>query len=161
MREEARKEIDHALQLGELRETGEGMRVIERIVRKELLAPLGLNPPNIPIYIAPLGTANFSENAGTSFDPVTNEPLFISVNEHFIRWTSQGDILNIIGTIAHELTHAALPYSEGHSGRFAEVQNALGMIGPPDANIPGLKLREWAQKNIVPELDKLLQHTTL
>jgi hypothetical protein len=67
----------------------------------------------------------------------------------------------VIGTLAHELTHAALPYDAAHGPEFAAIQDDIGMVGPPEANIPGPRFVEWAQKSVLPELDKLMQRSTL
>lgn len=43
---------------------------------------------------------------------------------------TEDDPLNIAGSLAHELAHAALGSGEGHGRKFAALCKGLGMVGP-------------------------------
>ncbi|PZQ21155.1 MAG: transcription elongation protein SprT [Sphingopyxis macrogoltabida] len=57
----------------------------------------------------------------------------------------------IAGTLAHELTHAAVGFQHKHNGPFAKVCLALGLRRPMTATTPGPAFIEWAQ----PFIDQL------
>jgi len=61
------------------------------------------------------------------------------------------DSMLIAGTLAHELTHAAVGFHHKHKGDFAKVVLALGLNRPLTATTPGPKFIEWA----TPFLEKL------
>lgn len=45
--------------------------------------------------------------------------------------------------LAHELTHTAVGFDQGHKGNFAKVALALGMNRPMTATTPGPAFKEW------------------
>ncbi|QMP19191.1 hypothetical protein [Pseudomonas phage Persinger] len=45
--------------------------------------------------------------------------------------------------LAHELTHTAVGFEQGHKGDFARVALALGMNRPMTATTPGPAFKEW------------------
>lgn len=61
------------------------------------------------------------------------------------------DSMDVAGTLAHELTHAAVGFEHKHKGAFATVVLALGLQRPLTATTPGPAFKEWAQ----PFIDKL------
>jgi hypothetical protein len=61
------------------------------------------------------------------------------------------DSMTVAGTLAHELTHAAVGFECGHKGDFKKVALALGLKGPMTATTPGPAFMEWVQ----PYLDQL------
>lgn len=73
------------------------------------------------------------------------------VNEIFIspEHASSGVML---GTVLHELIHAALNNEDGHKGRFAEAATRLGLNGPMTATTPGLDLLIELETIVVTEL---------
>lgn len=50
----------------------------------------------------------------------------------------------VAGTLAHELTHAAVGFKHGHKGEFQRVALALGLNRPMTATTPGPAFKEWA-----------------
>jgi len=63
----------------------------------------------------------------------------------------EGDSMMIAGHLAHELTHAAVGFDQGHKGNFAKVVLALGLLRPLTATVPGESFKTWAR----PFLDQL------
>lgn len=61
------------------------------------------------------------------------------------------DSMAIAGTLAHELTHAAVGFHHKHRGDFAKVVLELGLLRPVTASQPGPKFMEWVQ----PFIDQL------
>lgn len=47
--------------------------------------------------------------------------------------------------LAHELTHAAVGFDQGHKGNFAKVCKALGLAGKMTATIPGPAFVEYVR----------------
>lgn len=61
------------------------------------------------------------------------------------------DSMTVAGTLAHELTHAAVGFECGHKGDFKRVAVALGLVGKMTATTPGPEFVKWA----TPFLDQL------
>lgn len=61
------------------------------------------------------------------------------VNEIFIA-PVDADAARMLGTLIHELIHAALDNADGHRGRFAEAATRLGLEGKMTETTPGLGL---------------------
>lgn len=61
------------------------------------------------------------------------------------------DSMAIAGTLAHELTHAAVGFEHKHGGAFAKVVLALGLTRPVTHSGVGPAFIEWAQ----PFIDQL------
>ena len=57
----------------------------------------------------------------------------------------------VAGHLAHELTHTAVGFDQGHKGDFAKVALALGLNRPMTATTPGPAFNEW----VAPFLAKL------
>lgn len=53
--------------------------------------------------------------------------------------------------LAHELTHTAVGFDQGHKGDFARVALALGLNRPMTATTPGPAFKEW----VAPFLEEL------
>lgn len=54
------------------------------------------------------------------------------------------DSVRILGTLAHEVAHSALPEKVGHRKPFALLATALGLEGKPTHTTEGPKFKEWA-----------------
>jgi hypothetical protein len=61
------------------------------------------------------------------------------------------ETLAIAGSLAHELTHAAVGFDCGHKGDFAKVMKALGFVAPLTSSTRGEAFVQWVQ----PFLDQL------
>lgn len=70
-----------------------------------------------------------------------------------------GNELQVAAILAHELSHAAAGFKEGHKGKFAQLMKALGMQRPFTTSTPGPQFAEWVK----PHLDELgaLPHAPL
>lgn len=55
------------------------------------------------------------------------------VNEIILRVTLAANVVDILGTLTHEMLHAALDCQDGHSGRFAKACKAFGFIRATDS----------------------------
>ena len=51
-----------------------------------------------------------------------------------------GDALEALGTLVHELVHAAVGTGTGHRGRFGTIARKLGLLPPMTCTTPGLEL---------------------
>lgn len=51
------------------------------------------------------------------------------VNEITVRVTHNSDVLGVLGTLLHEMIHAALDCEDGHGGRFKRAHTAVGFRG--------------------------------
>lgn len=54
-----------------------------------------------------------------------------------IHVASHAEPLSILATLAHEMVHAALDPEEEHGERFAQLAEAIGLEGRPEATVPG------------------------
>lgn len=61
------------------------------------------------------------------------------------------DSMDVAGTLAHELIHAAVGFHHKHKGDFQKVALALGLQRPMTATTPGPAFKEWAN----PFIEKL------
>lgn len=55
------------------------------------------------------------------------------------------DSLEVAGILAHELSHAALPFGVGHKAPFAKIVAAIGLEGKPTHASAGAKFAAWAK----------------
>jgi len=55
------------------------------------------------------------------------------VNEIIMRITLEANVVDILGTLTHEMMHAALDCKDGHSGRFAKACKVFGFIRATDS----------------------------
>lgn len=53
------------------------------------------------------------------------------------------DSMEVAAVLAHELTHAAAGFKHGHKGDFAKCMQALGMMRPMTASVPGDQFKAW------------------
>jgi hypothetical protein len=79
-------------------------------------------------------------------------------HEIFIR-PDYDDPIEVAGLLAHELTHTAVGFAQGHSGKFAKVALAIGLNRPLTSTTPGPKFAEW----VAPFIEQLgpLPHAKL
>ncbi|MGI4876636.1 MAG: transcription elongation protein SprT [Janthinobacterium lividum] len=64
------------------------------------------------------------------------------------------DPVEVLGILAHELCHAALPLGTGHGPRFRKLALAIGLTGKMTATVPGEALTT-ALKRVADELGPL------
>lgn len=117
-------------------------------IRADLLEPLGLKAPYIPINDGEgLSQIDFMlANGATHFHRVTQRPDSISV----AAWV-ESDV-KAAAILAHEMIHSALPYGEHHGDTFASFHHAIGLEGSPNASDPGPQFVEWFNRRIKPAL---------
>lgn len=56
------------------------------------------------------------------------------------------DGLRVLGTLAHEMAHAALPVGTKHGPAFAKLVTRIGLEGKPTATTEGPAFKQWAEK---------------
>jgi hypothetical protein len=62
------------------------------------------------------------------------------------------DTLPIIGTVAHELTHAVVGLDAGHRRPFKRCANAIGLIGKMRTTTESDEFREWMAEHIISQI---------
>lgn len=70
-----------------------------------------------------------------------------SADNHFevlIR-PDQDDATMVAALLVHELTHAAVGFDQGHTGKFAAVMKAFGMARPFTSTVPTDVFRDWVK----------------
>lgn len=129
--------------------------IADEAIRADLLAPLGLFPPYLPIADGANRGLRFWEAGNTEYGPGRHKrpPLAIHISPEL-------DDLTAVGTLAHELVHAALPFvpgypgntEDGHGPTFARNVYAIGLVGDPRATQVGPQFVDWFNKRIKPAL---------
>lgn len=171
MRHDDEQEIKAMIEDGSLLPVGKGGRLIIDLIKTDLLEPHGLKPPaDLPVYIAAPRLLPPGVSATTKFDsdlpPHEKQPKLIALNPDLMRFYPLDEI---VGTIAHELIHASLPYDAdpiegewaGHGAVFKEHARSIGLVGDPRSTTVGSTFTKWVRDKIIPALDKLDNHSTL
>lgn len=141
---------------GDLRPASLDIRQIVDTIKDKLLKPLGLNAPNVPVYVINPALLPFKVSATTKFthDQSDHErrPTLIGLNGITVVAYPRVDLA---ATLAHELLHASLPYDAdpvtgdfaGHGPVFQHYATAMGLVGDPRSTDPGPQFAEWFKRN--------------
>lgn len=70
------------------------------------------------------------------------------------------DVMEIVGVVAHEQTHAIVGTEHGHKGPFVHVIREIGLTGKPTATTPGQGFIKLAEP-LIQEIGYELPHTPL
>lgn len=108
-----------------------------------LMAPrfeeLGYKLPSFRVSIGfPSSGKNGKANAEVWSDSASGD----GHHEIFIR-PDYDDPVEVSALLAHELTHTAVGFSQGHSGNFAKVAMTIGLKRPMTSTTPGPAFAEW------------------
>lgn len=108
---------------------------------------LGFPLPKFRVSVGfPSSGATSSANGECWSDTCTEDrhyTIFISPKEH--------DSVQMSAILAHELIHAAVGLKEGHTGKFAQMMKAIGMLRPFTTSTPGDAFKEW----VLPFIEEL------
>lgn len=116
-------------------------------IQRDLLDPLGLKVPNIPIKSAPQDYLTYDLGGGPSGRGVTLYDSLAGKNKA-VYGSEAMTVRDMAATLAHEMIHASLPGGVGHNEPFPKYLRALGMIGPAETSEPGPKFREWFRSRV-------------
>lgn len=145
-------EVLEMLEEGYLKPAPKELTDVVQAIKEELLAPLGLKPPDVPLYIANGRMMPFMVTATTKFDhdkpDSEKRAKLIALNAIFLPLESE---LDTAATLAHELIHASLPYNAdavtgphaGHGPVFKSYADRIGLVGDPRSTDPGPQFKEW------------------
>jgi len=84
-------------------------------------------PENVRVGSGHMGTGLRSKHIGECWHSSASED---AGREIWIR-PDQTDAMSVLGTLVHELVHAALPDGTGHKGPFKKLGEALLLVGKP------------------------------
>lgn len=142
------------------------------ILRRDLFAPLGLVPEQVPIFVDDRLNLWGRALGETRFRGSNLRPLEIAVIDpfrvHDLR-PGGGEFFptfDFVGVLAHELVHASIWRNKeenlehnGHGPTFERYMREIGLVEPSiTGGHSGPKFRDWYVKNILPALDaKLLE----
>ncbi len=115
-------------------------------MRHDLFEPLGLNVPNVPMRVS--GDLPFWANGVTRHAPFTHEPWLIEISPRL-------SAVEAAGVLAHEMTHAALPFEASHGPQFEAVVRKLGLDGPAEATTVGEPFRQYYSERLAPIFNRL------
>jgi hypothetical protein len=118
-------------------------------VREELLKPLGVIAPALPI-VASGNDLPFNLAGSTRYDVEGRKPV-----RHYINTSPLFEDCPVdqAGTLAHEIIHAALPFvprlnsaEQAHGPEFAKIATAIGLapgVAGMASSIVGPQFRQW------------------
>jgi hypothetical protein len=131
----------------EIPEATQYARLAAGLIERDLLAPRGLKPAHIPIFVSDWRNPDWTFSAGvTKFARHGSQRVPVMID---LAPQKPGDLA---ATVAHELIHTALPWEAGHGPRFAAIAGAIGLEGPAEATMPGPHFKAWAEKTLAPLL---------
>lgn len=131
----------------EIPEATQYARLAAGLIERDMLAPRGLKPAHIPIFVSDWRNPDWSFSSGvTKYARHGSQRVPVMID---LAPQAPGDLA---ATVAHELIHASLPWEDGHGPRFAAVANSIGLIGPAEATMPGPQFKAWAEKTLAPLL---------
>lgn len=160
----AQEAIAYYLRTGDLKPVGRGVKVITDRIKADLLKPIGLETPDLPVYIANSALLPEGVSASTKFGPEDAPPHLKKPIAIFLSDLGRFDALeDNIATIAHELIHASIPFDAdaitgpwaGHGPIFTGYARAIGLVDDPRATNPGPAFTQWVHNRVQPELKKL------
>jgi hypothetical protein len=156
------KTIANFVESGEFRPVGRDVQHAVKLIKRELLEPLGLKPPELPIYYISPWLMSPDTSATTKFShdekPHYKRPLMIGINTLTLMTY---DFAELVATLAHELVHASIPFDAdpitgpmaGHGPVFQHYNEAIGLEGDPRMNHAGPWFRNWVETRVKPSLD--------
>lgn len=139
------------------------------LIRDQLLKPRGLEFPDIPVKsVSKVGDfvrgRTLMDQSKFEFRPtgiLIGNPADISPDAA-ANSRSETTVMSMVGTLAHEMVHAALAVRKNlyfeflfegpHSHSFAKEARAIGLVGPAPATVVGRQFRDWYLKSVVPVL---------
>lgn len=92
----------------------------------------GIVPP-VPTVRVGVGFPSSGQRSSVRGECWVRHMALDGVNEIILRITLEADIIDILGTLTHEMLHAALDCQDGHSGRFAKACKAFGFVRATDS----------------------------
>lgn len=132
------------------------LKNLKATIEHDLLEPLGLKVPPIPLYVAErVLPSDISASTKFTHDQPDHEkkPVLIALNVMHLMLSPE---IDTAATLAHELIHAALPYDadpvtglyRGHGPVFEGYANRIGLVGDPRSTDPGPQFREWFNRRV-------------
>lgn len=135
------------------------LSVARDAIAEEILKPMGLNPPRIPIVIDDLRASFFGFEAGNTKFPDGGPPSRIAIATLSFKRAKPSEIA---GTLAHEMIHSALPFKsdpqlgeddDGHGPTFHHYRMLAGLTdGPPQMANYGPRFAAWFKHSLAPKL---------
>lgn len=149
-------EVQDLLSRGLLSPAPSDLQNLKATIEQDLLEPLGLKVPPIPLYVAD-HLLPWTTSASTKFThdqpDHDKKPMMVALNAMHLMISSE---IDTAATLAHELIHAALPYDadpvtgpyRGHGPVFEGYANRIGLVGDPRSTDPGPQFREWFKRRV-------------
>jgi hypothetical protein len=138
------------------------LKVADRALREHYFAPLGLSPPHLPVTFKPDSLYDIRANSASTRYHGTDRP-----QEMYINLTSPDnqDAAEMVGSYAHELIHAVLPFhprtstnEEAHGPLFQKVMHNIDLQGDPMSSSISPKFRKWFDDVVVPAYKEALNN---
>ena len=89
--------------------------------------------PAMPVVRVGVGFPSSGQRSAVRGECWVRRMATDGINEIILRITLEANVVDILGTLTHEMMHAALDCQDGHSGRFAKACKAFGFIRATDS----------------------------